>query len=299
MKKYLALKSIYTFVAVAETGSMSEAAQKLFVSHSAVSQSIKSLEEQLDTKLFLRIGRRIELNQQGRLYYKKVAPALEKIVEANEALLNKTVTNRLTVNMVNSLALHWWIPRVTNLQHFAPNLDIRISNLIGSFNLEREGVDIALIHGKTNEWQDYYCEKLGDDELVLVCSPNLLDKHAAISLDAVLGDYPSILVTNDRRKYDWDTWCNANALTLPRYHNHLIFNASVQAIHATIRGLGILVTHRLFIKDEVEQGLLVELGSPIPNPYQAFYFACSPKSLKYESVITLRQWLRTEFGQKE
>lgn len=72
MKKYLALKSIYTFVAVAETGSMSEAAQKLFVSHSAVSQSIKSLEEQLDTKLFLRIGRRIELNQQGRLYYKKL-----------------------------------------------------------------------------------------------------------------------------------------------------------------------------------------------------------------------------------
>ncbi|NOI25680.1 LysR substrate-binding domain-containing protein [Vibrio mediterranei] len=299
MNKYVALKSIYTFVAVAETGSMSEAAQKLFVSHSAVSQSIKSLEAQLDTKLFHRIGRRIELNQQGRLYYKKVAPALEKIVEANEALLNKTVANRLTVNMVNSLALHWWIPRVTNLQHYAPNLDIRISNLIGSFNLEREGVDVALIHGKTDEWQDYYCEKLGDDELVLVCSPNLLDQHTVISLDAVLVDYPSILVTNDRRKHDWDTWCKTNALTLPRYHNHLIFNASVQAIHAAIRGLGILVTHRLFIKDEVEQGLLVELGSPTPNPYQAFYFACSPKSLKYESVITLRRWLRTEFGKKE
>ncbi|GAL18249.1 transcriptional regulator LysR family [Vibrio maritimus] len=161
MKQHVALKSLYSFVAVAEFGSMTLAAEHLFVSHSAVSQSIKSLESQLNTKLFHRVGRRVELTKEGKNYYRDVGPALEQIVRASEALLNKHRDERLTINMVNSLALHWWIPRVEDLQKEIPSLDVRISNLIGPFDLEREGVDIAIVHGKIDEWSDYYSEKLG------------------------------------------------------------------------------------------------------------------------------------------
>lgn len=73
MRKLLPLKSLYTFVAVAETGSMTEAAKVLNVSHSAVSQAIKSIETQLDQPLFNRIGRNVELNHAGYRYYKKLA----------------------------------------------------------------------------------------------------------------------------------------------------------------------------------------------------------------------------------
>ncbi|MDF4358000.1 LysR family transcriptional regulator, partial [Vibrio parahaemolyticus] len=52
MRKLVPLKSIYAFVAVAESGSMTEAAQLLSVSHSAISQAIKSLESQVNKPLF-------------------------------------------------------------------------------------------------------------------------------------------------------------------------------------------------------------------------------------------------------
>lgn len=187
------------------------------------------------------------------------------------------------------------IPRVTNLQQFAPDLDIRISNLVGSFNLEREGVDIAIIHGTTDEWQDYYCEKLGDDELVMVCSSNIYDALHCAELLSVALNQPIIMVNNERRKHDWDIWCQAHALALPTLHNNLTFNTSVQAIHAAIRGLGVLVTHKLFVKDEIEQGLLSQVGKPILNPFHAFYFACLPDKLKYPSITTLQTWLKAEF----
>ena len=161
MRKLIPLKSLYTFVAVAETGSMTEAAQVLSVSHSAVSQAIKSLESQLNQPLFNRVGRSVTLNSAGQKYYRKVAPALEQIVDATESMLVSHNSNRLTLNMINSLALHWWIPRVPTFQAFAPNVDIRISTLTGAFSLEAEGVDVALIHGFQREWQGVLLRKIG------------------------------------------------------------------------------------------------------------------------------------------
>jgi len=275
---------------------MSAAAQLLSVSHSAVSQSIKVLEGQLGTELFDRVGRNIELNREGKQYYKEVGPALHKIMQASEALLNKNNNHRLTVNMINSLALHWWIPRVGRLQRFEPKLDVRISNRIGVFELAREGVDVALIHGAVDDWQHYYCEKLSDDELVLVCSPSLLPKGTKLSVKEILTRYPAISVSNGRRKKDWRTWCEAHQLPLPHYSNNLTFNVSAQAIHATIRNLGLLITHKQFVKDDIEHGLLVEIGSCVSNPLQAFYFVCNPDKLKNESVLTLRSWLKEEFA---
>lgn len=293
MKKLAPLKSIHSFVAVAETGSMTDAALQLNVSHSAVSQAIKSLEHQVGQPLFQRVGRNVVLNAAGRKYYKQVAPALEQIVLATRQLVREQQSHRLTLNMVNSLAMHWWIPRVHRFNQFAPQLDIRISTLIGCFMLENEGVDVAIIHGKTDEWQDYYCERLAGDELVMVASPELVDKNTTPS--QLLSQYPAIFAANDRRKYDWQVWCESNTLSVPDSANNLSFSASIQAVQATIQRLGVFVTHRQFIKDDVNHGLLVEVGEPVLNPYQDFYFACQRDKLKNENVLTLRSWLRSEF----
>ena len=65
MKHNIPLKSLYSFIAVAETGSMVKAADSIHVSHSAISQAIKSLEQQLEVKLFDRVGRQVYLNDAG------------------------------------------------------------------------------------------------------------------------------------------------------------------------------------------------------------------------------------------
>ncbi|EHK2862455.1 LysR family transcriptional regulator [Vibrio parahaemolyticus] len=288
MRKLVPLKSIYAFVAVAESGSMTEAAQLLSVSHSAISQAIKSLESQVNKPLFDRIGRHVYLNTEGKKYYRKVAPALEQIVDATEALMHNQNSQRITLNMVNSLALHWWIPRMPRLQAYAPQLDVRLSNLSGRFNLEQEGVDAALVHGKPEEWQDYYCEKLSEDELVLVCSPDLIDHSNPVNLSDILKTYPLIEVTNERRKHDWQVWSDAIGVARPKNKKPITFNMSIQAVQATTRRLGVLVTHRLFVKDDIKYGQLIELGEPVINPNQQLYFVCPPHKLKQESFHLLR-----------
>ena len=255
MKKLAPLKSIYSFIAVAETGSMTEAANELSVSHSAVSQAIKSLETQIGQALFIRAGRKVVLNAAGRRYYKQVAPAIEQIVAATQNLIDEQQSQRLTLNMVHSLAMHWWIPRVNRFNQYAPQLDIRISNLIGSFVMENEGIDVAIIHGKTDDWPDYYCELLARDELVMAASPELVNDETTPA--SLLAQYPAIVAANDRRKYDWQVWCENHQLSMPPFANNLSFSASIQAVQATIRKLGVFVTHRQFIRDDVSHGSLV------------------------------------------
>ncbi|MCX9564682.1 LysR family transcriptional regulator, partial [Vibrio cholerae] len=219
------------------------------VSHSAISQAIKSLETQLDQPLFHRVGRQVVLNSAGKRYYQKVAPALEQIVEATESLLKPTYSNRITLNMINSLALHWWIPRVSSFQAFAPEVDIRISTLTGTFSLADQGVDVALIHGQLRDWQDYYCEKLAEDELVMVASRAVVSSE--ISARQALAQLPAIFASNPRRQNDWEIWCQANQVSPPKQQRNLSFAASAQALQATLSGLGVFVTHRLFVKQEV------------------------------------------------
>ncbi|MFA0521931.1 LysR family transcriptional regulator, partial [Vibrio sp. 10N.222.55.E8] len=71
----------------------------------------------------------------GKRYYRKIAPALEQVIEATEELAKTPNDHRITLNMVNSLAMHWWIPRVPEFQASAPSLDIRISTLTGPFDI--------------------------------------------------------------------------------------------------------------------------------------------------------------------
>lgn len=296
MTSKIPLKSLYAFVAVAETGSMTEAANQLNVSHSAISQSIKNLEKQLGQTIFSRIGRCVKLNNAGEKYYQKVAPALEQIVDATTEIQKPINSNRLMLNMANSLAIHWWIPRVLCFQKMAPNLDVRISTLAGSFNMDLEGIDVALIHGSTDGWANYYCDKLSEDELVLVCHPEILKPET--SLQSLLENFPAIYTTNERRKHDWQVWCAGNNIKTPRKRNSLTFAASIQSIQAAQRKLGVFVTHRQFVKDDIEQGLLAEFATPVFNPHQSFFFACQPEKLKLDSVQTLRAWLHKEFDIK-
>ncbi|SDH18515.1 DNA-binding transcriptional regulator, LysR family [Vibrio xiamenensis] len=294
MKKLAPLKSLYSFVAVAETGSMTEAANQLNVSHSAVSQAIKSLENQLGQTLFHRVGRRVELNVNGRKYYKEIAPSLEKIVDATQKMMQKEQSNRITLNMINSLAMHWWIPQMNRFGLYAPNLDVRISNLVGAFSLPQEGVDVAVIHGAKADWQDYYCERLAHDQLIMVCSPELVEPQD--TPESLLARYPAIMATNERRKDDWKIWAEFHHIAIPPASNNLNFSSSLQAMQAAIRQLGVFVTHRLFIKEDIKQGLLIEVGHPVENPAQSFYFACHKDKLKNEYILQLRQWIRSEFA---
>lgn len=130
MRKLVPLKSIYAFVAVAESGSMTEAAQLLSVSHSAISQAIKSLESQVNKPLFDRIGRHVYLNTEG----KKILPQSRASVRTNRRCNRSTdARSELSTHYAKHgefLGTALVDPTYATLQAYAPQLDVRLSTFL-------------------------------------------------------------------------------------------------------------------------------------------------------------------------
>ena len=98
------IRQLYTFIRVAQLQSFSKAADSLGYSQSAVTVQIRSLEEELNTRLFDRMGKRIALTDQGRRF---LSGAYNTIFEANRAKLavleNDELRGELHIGAIDSL----------------------------------------------------------------------------------------------------------------------------------------------------------------------------------------------------
>ncbi len=111
MRKLPPLNSLRAFEAAARFGSFVLAGQELGVSSAAVSLQVKTLEENLGKKLFLRQGNRILLTDAGVGLFPRVGSALDEISDAAQALRRVRRSRQLVISVVESFAELWLISR--------------------------------------------------------------------------------------------------------------------------------------------------------------------------------------------
>lgn len=102
------LATLNAFIAIAELGSFSEAAERLHLTQPAVSKRIASLEQQLDVRLFDRLGREVSLTEAGRALLPRAYQILNVLDDTRRALSNLSgqVTGRLTLATSHHIGLH-------------------------------------------------------------------------------------------------------------------------------------------------------------------------------------------------
>ncbi len=101
------LETFRFFEAAARHLNFTHAAQEMHVTHGAVSQRIKRLEEDLGTPLFRRSGRSMLLTDEGRRLLERVRAAIGEITEGVEAIRSSNRDRILTVSMVPGFATYW------------------------------------------------------------------------------------------------------------------------------------------------------------------------------------------------
>src|SRR5690349_25048742 len=124
----LPLHTLPTFQTVAKLQNLRLAAEALHITHSAVSQQIRNLEEQLGFALFDRRGRRVVLNAAGQALLRAVEPALAQLDDGVQAAgaAASGAAQRLRVTMLPSFANRWLLPRMARWRERHPELAIEI-----------------------------------------------------------------------------------------------------------------------------------------------------------------------------
>lgn len=138
------LGTLNAFIAIAETGSFSSAAERLHLTQPAVSKRIAALEQQLDVRLFDRLGREIGLTESGRALLPRAYQILNVLDDTRRALNNLSgeVSGRLTLATSHHIGLHRLPPLLRAFTRAYPKvaLDIRF--------LDSEVAYEEILHGR-------------------------------------------------------------------------------------------------------------------------------------------------------
>lgn len=137
------------FYYVAKTLSFSEASKKLFISQSAVSQSIKALEKKLEQPLFIRNTKRVKMTPEGEILFKHIEPAINLIIRGENQIMDVKVLGggQLRIGASDTICRYFLVPYLKEFHEHFPNVHIKVTNATSSRCvdlLENEQVDLVV-----------------------------------------------------------------------------------------------------------------------------------------------------------
>ena len=117
------------FYHVATTLNFSEASKQLFISQSAVSQSIKTLERKLDQTLFIRSTKRVQLTPEGEILFRHIEPAMNLIQKGEAQLLDAASTGgQIRIGASDTICRYFLVPYLEKFHKAFPNVHIKVIN---------------------------------------------------------------------------------------------------------------------------------------------------------------------------
>lgn len=289
MNRLPPLTTLPAFVAAAKFSSISKAAEQLCVTHSAVSQAIKHLENALETKLFDRSHRQIRLTTAGANLLPFMEQALQQIKMGAKQLERDKHNNLITVNMSTSLATTWFVDQIAGFETEYPLYQLGINTPGYSVDFELETIDCAIYRCQT---PPKYLQHLllFEEQHFIVCKPGYLATN--ISLPQALATVPLISTNTESFVNQWQQFCDAAQLTLPNDHNVLQYNNPLLALQAAKNGLGLALSNRLLTQQMIDDRLLTPAFEQRIASSYAYYLVYSNNHPDKKKIRCFAAWLQ-------
>lgn len=293
----LPLQTLPAFRAVARLENLRAAGDELHLTHSAVSQQIKLLEEQLGFALFDRRGRRVALNAAGTALLRSIEPALASIEEGVRlaSLASGRSEERLRITLLSSFAQRWLLPRMGRWRERHPEIGLELHTSQHLVELQREGFHAALRQG-SGQWRGLEAICLTDSAMIVVGSPQTARRLQGCSASQ-LAEEPLL-----GSHVQWQRWFSLNKVRT-RVNPVASFNDAGLMLQAAEQNLGLALAREILAADALREGRLERL-SPVAMRHeegQTYWLAFPPELKEWPPLIALRQWLldEIELSQRE
>ena len=292
-RSQLPLNALRAFEAAGRLLSFTAAAEELHVTVSAVSHQVRLLESRLKTTLFRRTNRGLVLSVDGQLLLPDVQKAFDQIAQAMARFEAGPSADALTVSMLSTFAMRWFIPRLPRFQALHPEIEIRMSTSVKPVNLEREGIDGAIRYGAGN-WPGLEATRLFAERLAPVCHPKLLEGGKPLRAPADLRHHR--LLHAQLRPDDWRIWLHAAGVGDLDSPAGTVFETRNFAISAASEGLGIAIVEPSLVAEELASGRLVQPFATTISLEGAYFFVCLPQAATLPRIRRFRSWLLSEIA---
>lgn len=265
-RKQQMLSNMYTFAVAGKCRSFTKAAEELFITQGAVSQRIKSLEEQLGFNLFVRMTRRLELTKEGERLLHALNQSFEVIFSELEDIKFNELRGELYIGVAPTFAQSWLLPRMVEFQRLYPSLNVKLRVKASRLDFQHEPVDIAIYYSDS-EHPGFYHQRLFDEVLVPVCSPEYYDIHFSENGDSV-SQFASMTFIHctesleaSEPNHEWKIWLesqnNIELKSLDVMERTYLFNHSDMAMIAAQNSMGVAMARESLVQTSLANGELV------------------------------------------
>jgi LysR family glycine cleavage system transcriptional activator len=282
------LETLRVFEVACRHGSYSEAARELRVTHSAVSQRIRQLEEELGLTLFERQGNRMALTPSGLRLQAGVKNAFSELSEALGSIKTHRTDAEITVSLLPVMAARWLVPRLPRFKARFPSINLHIKTAQSLANFKSDGVDIAIRFGM-GDWKGLRAIKLLDEEFFPVCSPSL--NGGRLPKDPVSMLSEPLLID---RNLSWRAWFKSAGLKLDREIVGTSYTDTNALMEAAGTGQGIALGRLSITQSDILSGKLVRLSEHSLGVAYCHYAVYPIFSESNPALVAFRDWLVEE-----
>lgn len=286
------MAALIAFEAAARHESFTLAARELFLTESAISRQINSLESSLSIRLFVRVKQRVVLTKAGRLYSEQIRDAL-RAIERNTVSISAhgSGDGSLELAVLPTFALEWLIPRLPSFYARFPNVRINMGVRSNPFSFDEEHFEAAIHHGKP-VWPWAISELLFGEKMIVIARRDLIGDSIREPADVL--KFPLLFSTT--RPESWRQWFAAAQLPEDSASARSVgFELHSMLIRAAESGLGIALVPEFFVPEASwEKGLVVrahELSIPAEDSYYLVY----PNNMRHSGPLeAFREWILEE-----
>ncbi len=254
MRKLPPLHALRAFEATARHASVTVAATELSVSHSAVSQQIKQLEQYFGQSMFIRIGRRVTPTPAAEAFLSDVKEAFDRIATGADQFSLKSSEIHITINTTPSFAMRWLIPATSQFQqtHLATKLLISTSSSDGIDNLY-EPYDF-IVRRAPMEKSGYSCVKLLSDAMTPLLTPSLLGARPGLTVD----DLKRFTLLHMKSRPDaWRRWLGNFGDIRSDVVPGPFFDHFFLSLQAAINSFGVALGPLCLVEQDLAEGRLI------------------------------------------
>lgn len=288
MKLLAPLPWLAAFEAAARHSSFTQAAQELGITQGAVSIQIQRLESTLESPLFVRKARSIELTEIGETYLRRVRGALTSIRHATEELFEHDHHQNLSISCYSpSFADLWLAPRLPALYADFPNIEVTVT------------VDYQLASPQSAQSDIHFTYEdpahAGSDFVALVAERLVAvmpsDKQGGLPID--WSKLPLIETAGPRAS--WRAWFEA-AEMVPPETRIIKVNSMQNALAFACAGSGVALAARPFIDPFLENNMVTALRPDIEISVQSHGLYKSGLANRSYFVKRIAQWFFEKAG---
>lgn len=300
MKSPVHLNALRAFEASARHQSFSAAAAELHVTPAAVGQLVRSLEEWLGMPLFHRGTKgkaRLIATEAAERALPDIRAGFDRLTLGMERLREGATSGVLTVTVSPAFAAKWLLPRIDRFQAACPDTDVRLDTSLKPVDFVAQRVDIGVRYGPGN-WPGLAAEKLMDEEVYPVCSPELLRESSRLRELADLARETLIhdLSMDSQSGFPtWDNWLRKAGVRHVATARGMKINNSAAVLQAAIEGHGVALARSVMAHDDLAAGRLVRLFPAVQfaSPL-AYYVVYRNECSNLPRLQAFRDWLLSE-----